>query len=191
MALREVLQFPDKRLRLVSEPIETVTEEIRALARDMLDEGDRRIREELAGQPEVQAQMLLVIGQVYRNLGLYEDARDAVEEALTIRLELFGEQHADIAEAYTLLAGVAYYAGQLDSSATLTRGALDIRRAEFGSRDTLVADNLVWLAWVYNEQSNFEAAESLFPLVAHGEALYRKSNRGARLDPCHQHHQRS
>jgi peptide deformylase len=37
MALREVLQFPDKRLRLVSKPIAEVTDEIRALARDMLE----------------------------------------------------------------------------------------------------------------------------------------------------------
>jgi peptide deformylase len=37
MAPREVLQFPDKRLRRVSAPIETLTDEIRALARDMLE----------------------------------------------------------------------------------------------------------------------------------------------------------
>jgi peptide deformylase len=37
MALREVLKFPDKRLAEVSEPIEEVTDEIRGLARDMLD----------------------------------------------------------------------------------------------------------------------------------------------------------
>jgi peptide deformylase len=37
MALREVLQFPDKRLREKSRPIAEVTEEIRALARDMLE----------------------------------------------------------------------------------------------------------------------------------------------------------
>ena len=37
MALRPVLQFPDRRLREVSKPIEAVTDEIRTLARDMLD----------------------------------------------------------------------------------------------------------------------------------------------------------
>ncbi len=37
MALREVLQFPDKQLRRVSEPIGEVTDEIRALAADMLE----------------------------------------------------------------------------------------------------------------------------------------------------------
>jgi peptide deformylase len=37
MAQREVLQFPDKRLREVSKPVEHVTDEIRELARDMLE----------------------------------------------------------------------------------------------------------------------------------------------------------
>jgi peptide deformylase len=37
MALREVLQFPDKRLRQVSKPIPVVSDEIRTLAADMLE----------------------------------------------------------------------------------------------------------------------------------------------------------
>jgi len=37
MALRPVLQFPDKRLRRVSEPVAAITDEIRALAEEMLD----------------------------------------------------------------------------------------------------------------------------------------------------------
>ena len=37
MTLRPVLQFPDRRLREVSKPIAAVTDEIRALAQDMLD----------------------------------------------------------------------------------------------------------------------------------------------------------
>ncbi len=37
MALREVLQFPDPRLKQVSKPVEEITDEIRELARDMCD----------------------------------------------------------------------------------------------------------------------------------------------------------
>jgi len=37
MALREVLKFPDKRLREISQPIETITDEIRELASDMCE----------------------------------------------------------------------------------------------------------------------------------------------------------
>ena len=37
MAVREVLQFPDKRLREVSQPIDEITDEIRGLALDLLE----------------------------------------------------------------------------------------------------------------------------------------------------------
>jgi len=37
MALRPVLQFPDKRLRRVSEPVAEITDELRALAEEMLE----------------------------------------------------------------------------------------------------------------------------------------------------------
>jgi peptide deformylase len=37
MALREVLKFPDKRLREISQPIATVTDAIRELAQDMCE----------------------------------------------------------------------------------------------------------------------------------------------------------
>jgi peptide deformylase len=37
MALREVLQFPDRRLRQISKPLEDVSEAIRLLASDMLE----------------------------------------------------------------------------------------------------------------------------------------------------------
>jgi len=37
MALREVLKFPDKRLREVSKPVTEITDEIRELAQDMCD----------------------------------------------------------------------------------------------------------------------------------------------------------
>jgi peptide deformylase len=63
MALREVLHFPDKRLREKSEPIERVTEEIRELARDMLDVMYDEPGIGLAA-PQVGAQVRLVVVDV-------------------------------------------------------------------------------------------------------------------------------
>ncbi|CAM5297557.1 Peptide deformylase OS=Afipia felis OX=1035 GN=def PE=3 SV=1 [Afipia felis] len=37
MAIREIISLPDKRLRLVSEPVDKITPEIRALAEDMFE----------------------------------------------------------------------------------------------------------------------------------------------------------
>ncbi|MCP3983042.1 MAG: serine/threonine protein kinase [bacterium] len=54
-------------------------------AREILDQGAGRIRDELIEQPEVQARMMATIGAVYRGLGLYDPAQDLLEEALVIR----------------------------------------------------------------------------------------------------------
>ena len=37
MALRDIIILPDKRLRLVSKPVETIDDEIRTLVADMFD----------------------------------------------------------------------------------------------------------------------------------------------------------
>ena len=37
MALREILKFPDPRLKQVAEPVEKITDELRELARDMCE----------------------------------------------------------------------------------------------------------------------------------------------------------
>ena len=37
MALLKILQYPDKRLHTIAQPIETVTDEIRRLAADMAE----------------------------------------------------------------------------------------------------------------------------------------------------------
>jgi peptide deformylase len=37
MTIREIISLPDKRLRLISKPVEAITPEIRALAEDMLE----------------------------------------------------------------------------------------------------------------------------------------------------------
>ena len=43
-------------------------------AREVLDRGVARVERGFEGQPEVQADLLAVLGRVYRNLGLYERA---------------------------------------------------------------------------------------------------------------------
>ncbi len=53
-------------------------------AREMLDQGAEKVKEELAEQPEVQVELLNVIGGVYRHLGLYPAALEILEDANAI-----------------------------------------------------------------------------------------------------------
>lgn len=51
-------------------------------ARELLDEGARRIGEELEDRPRVSAQLRYTLGDTYNNLGLYEEAHELLEQAL-------------------------------------------------------------------------------------------------------------
>ena len=50
--------------------------------RGLLDAGAGRIEKELAGQPEVQAEMLTVMGRVYQRLGVLDKAQAAPRESV-------------------------------------------------------------------------------------------------------------
>lgn len=67
----------------VADPEEAPGETVSARA--LLDRGARRVREDLADQPGVQASMLHTLGRAYRSLGLYERADRLLSQALELR----------------------------------------------------------------------------------------------------------
>jgi tetratricopeptide (TPR) repeat protein len=54
-------------------------------AREMLDKGSERLMTQLANQPTIQARLLDTIGTAYMGLGLYDQARPLLDNALTLR----------------------------------------------------------------------------------------------------------
>jgi tetratricopeptide (TPR) repeat protein len=54
-------------------------------AREMLDKGSERLMTQLANEPAIQARLLDTIGTAYMGLGLYDQARPLLDNALTLR----------------------------------------------------------------------------------------------------------
>lgn len=98
-------------------------------ARAVLDRGVDRVREELAGQPEVRARMLHVAGRVYRNLGLYEPARSLLREALELRRELHQGPHPEVAATLDDLATALRLERDFVGAVPVYREALEMHRA--------------------------------------------------------------
>ncbi|HSL82220.1 MAG TPA: serine/threonine-protein kinase, partial [Thermoanaerobaculia bacterium] len=73
-------------------------------AREILDQGRQRIEEGLADRPLVRARMLATIGDIYRKLGLYDDARPLLEAALAAREEALGPGDPEVARSVLALA---------------------------------------------------------------------------------------
>jgi serine/threonine-protein kinase len=142
-----------------ADPLAPTAERIDTLrAGQLLDRGAARVRQELADQPLVRAQLLDVVGRVYHNLGRYEDARAALEEALSIRQGHLGERHQEVAETLTHLGVVLVATDDFDGAGDRLKRALAIDRQVWGAEHPRVAEDLHHLATAYRESGRFPEA---------------------------------
>src|SRR5690606_10371520 len=79
-------------------------------AREILDSGAVRLQVELADQPAVQARLLNTIGDVYHNLGLFEESERLLNQALATRQSLDGNQRLGV--SYNLVSLGTLYTSQ-------------------------------------------------------------------------------
>jgi eukaryotic-like serine/threonine-protein kinase len=144
-------------------------------ARQLLAEGARRIQSELADQPEVEAEMLLFVGQIDYRLGLAPEARPLFTRALELRRRLFGEDSAGVADAEVALATVLFWQGELKEADTLLVGAVEKRRKWKGQDhpDTAYARGL--LGRVRLERGDMAGAETLLRAAVADERRHLSS----------------
>jgi serine/threonine protein kinase len=112
-------------------------------AREILDKASSNIDTGLTKDPELQAQMMQVMGDVYNNLGLYVRAQSLDQRAIAIRLTALGPEHPDTLDASNSLANVLYHEGHYAEAEKLNRETLEIRRRVLGPNhhDTLQSLN--------------------------------------------------
>jgi serine/threonine protein kinase/tetratricopeptide (TPR) repeat protein len=140
-------------------------------ARQMLDQGRERLKGHLLDEPLTRAAMLDTIGNVYRSLGLLEQAGPLLQEGLDLRRRHLGEKHEDVATSLYHLAWLRQDQGQFEEADTLYRRALALREAVFGPEDLRTAAvkfNLAWaLALRYDvpDPKRVNEAETLFQEV--------------------------
>jgi eukaryotic-like serine/threonine-protein kinase len=131
-------------------------------ARELLDTGADRIRAGFADQPLARARFMQTIADVYRKLGLYDDAQELFEEALEIRRGALPPDHPDIAESLNGLAALFGQTGRLAEAEALFEEALAIREKAFEPNDLKIAMSLSNLANMYTDRGANEEAEKLY-----------------------------
>jgi non-specific serine/threonine protein kinase/serine/threonine-protein kinase len=131
-------------------------------ARQILDEGSRRISRELRDQPLTQARLMDTMGTVYRYLGLFEESRTLLEPALQTREDLLDGDSLEVAESLHNLAQLEHQQGRYHEAQVLAQRALAIREAQLRPEDLRVADSLMDVAWSFFGQSDHDRAALLF-----------------------------
>ena len=132
----------------VSDPSEARGNSI--TAREILDKASKDVDTGLAQDPETQAQMMNVMGDVYDSLGLYSPAQSLQQESLEIRRRVLGPEHPETLQSMNDLAHALYHEARGADAEKLYREALDIERRVLGPehpRTLLSMNNLANALW--------------------------------------------
>ena len=111
-------------------------------ARTLLDTLSTRISTELTDQPEVQAEMLTVIGRTYERLGVLDRALPLLESALDTGRRTFRSPDARLGQTLNDLGVLQREMGRAATGLPLLEESLSIRRAVLGEEHKDVAVTL-------------------------------------------------
>ena len=110
-------------------------------------------------QPELQAEMLTMMGRTYERLGEHEKARQLLEQALVSGRKAFGPEHVRVAQTLDYLGAMLANKGDNATAARTLEQALEMRRKLLGTEHADVAVTLVELGRVYQDQGLNDRAE--------------------------------
>lgn len=144
-----------------------------------LDQGVERVNAELAQQPAARAQMLTVLGDVYRWRGENDRAERVLDTAIALYRAAPVTADLELAEALTHLGHVRRFAGRLAAAESLQREALALRERAIWSRAPSSGDNdarpiaasLANVGAILLEQGKFDGAA---PLIDSALAIQRR-----------------
>jgi len=130
-------------------------------AREILDRASREIDTGLSKDPEVQAQMMQTMGDVYQNLGLYPQAQSLLARAVEIRRRVLGPERPETLTSMSSLGDNLRAQGRYPEAEKLDREALDIRRRVLGREDPDTLKSTNDLSALLISESRFPEAEKL------------------------------
>jgi serine/threonine-protein kinase len=111
-------------------------------AREVLDKGAEKIRHELAEAPEIRADLMDTMANVYNKLGLYDRGASLAREALAFRRQLAEREPEALAHTLNLLGNILMDKGDLGEAETVYRESLELYRRLYGSDSLKVASML-------------------------------------------------
>ena len=141
-------------------------------AQQLLERGEERI-EALKNQPEIQAQMLDVTGNIYNKIGDFERSQTLLERSLKIRRNLYGTNHPETAVSLYHLGVLYSHRGAYSQAESLLQRVLKIQE-ELPPNDLQLASTLSELAYVVRKKGAYDEAEKLYRQIMR----IRKENLG-------------
>ncbi len=129
---------------------------------EVLKQGKEKVRDDLSGQPAVQAGVFTVLGEVYRNQARYDTAQAVLERALRLRQTTDAAGPREVAESWGELGTLFRQTGRLDTAVTAHERALQIRREHLPADHEKVASSMNDLAAALYDAGRVEEAAPLY-----------------------------
>jgi serine/threonine protein kinase len=130
-------------------------------AREILDKASKEIETGLARDPELQAQLMHLMGTVYDKLGLYPRAEALLRRAVDIRLQVLGAQNSDSLRSADQLAWVVLQQGRYAEAEKLVRETVETQSRVLGPEKQATLDSMTTLASVYRLEGRLGESEKL------------------------------
>jgi serine/threonine-protein kinase len=143
----------------VSQPEESRGREI--TARELLARGAQRVDSELSRQPELQGELLDVLGVIHRDLGLYAEADSLLRRSIELSRARRGGHDREEAGRLTEWARVLAARGEYPRAESLLVDARAMLLAQ-GLEDSSTAATLSVLGGLRRQQGRFGEAEALY-----------------------------
>ena len=131
-------------------------------ARELLEEGRRRIDTALAGQPEVQAELLDVLGSIYRDLALLPQSDTLLRRSVELSRRVHGPRDTLVAAREVDLGLVLLEQGRHEDAEGFLARALAVQREVLGARHPTTGATLRALARNHHLQGHDALADSLY-----------------------------
>ncbi len=130
-------------------------------AREVLDVGAQRIESDLASQPVVQARLMMTLGAVYRDLGLFDRAQPLLERALALEERRAPQDELAVAAVLNELGLLDRMQGELERARPRLERALAIRERRLGAEHLDVGRTLSTLGTVFRLTGEAAQARAL------------------------------
>lgn len=129
--------------------------------RSLLDAGAARARKDLATQPEIQREMLTLLGRIYERRGAYEEALPLLEQAVALGRRTLGPSR-ELAQSLNDLGVARGQLAQLAAARAALEEALAMRRKILGEEHPDVAITHSELGRTLFDQGRLDEAEVHF-----------------------------
>jgi eukaryotic-like serine/threonine-protein kinase len=131
-------------------------------AREILDKASADIGTGLTKDPELQAQMMYVMGNVYDSLGLYSRAQSLQQQSVKIRQHVLGLESPETLESMFMLAVSLDLQGHYAESEKLERETLGVQKRVLGAEHPDTLKSTHELANILSREGHYPEAEKLY-----------------------------